>query len=193
MLWIVTHPRRRLHTRLGSLCLLCLAATGCGGSSGPAPAKNATALCRDVQAKMVSVLGQPVAVRIANHDPANTECVLTVPGTKLDVVAQASPQAWTQYDTTVVHQSQAFGGKAGSSSSNLAVSVAGLGYNASWIPSQQQLVATNGTQSTGGSYVTVTVTRSSKSKPSNQSLAEAAATRTLAVAPKGPNPGPPPS
>jgi hypothetical protein len=179
--------------RLGQLCLVCLAVTACGGSGGPAPAKNAAALCRDVQIKMASVLHQPVHVTIANRDPADTECILSVPGTKLDVVAQASPQAWTQYDTTVVHQSQAFGGKSGSGSSNLAVNVAGLGYNASWIPSQQQLVATNGTESTGGSYVTVTVTRTSKSGPSNEHLAEVASTRTLAVAPKGPSPGPPPS
>jgi hypothetical protein len=189
----VTHRARHHHTRLALLCLLCLAATACGGSGGPPTAKNAAALCRDVQTKMASVLGQPVHVRIANHDPANTECLLTVPGTKLDVVAQASSQAWTQYDTTVVHQSQAFGGKSGSASSNLAVNIAGLGYNASWIPSLQQLVATNGTESTGGSYVTVTVTRNSKAGPSNERLAEVAATRTLAVAPKGQNPGPPPS
>ena len=71
--------------------------------------------------------------------------------------------------------------------------VPGLGGNATWVPAQGELVATNGTQSMGGSYVTTTVTRSSPHGPASLTVATAVTRATVASAPRGANPGPPPS
>jgi hypothetical protein len=130
-----------------------------------------------------------VGLRIANSDPAYLECLISARRTKLDVVAQASAQAWTQYDTTVVHQAQAFGPGSVSQKAALPQPVQGMSGNAAWLPQQRELVTTNGTQSTGGSYVTVTVTRG----PNRLPLVRAVAIATLAVAPRGPSPGPAPN
>jgi hypothetical protein len=147
----------------------------------------ATHVCRDVSKAGRSVLGQ-MSMRITNADPANIECLLSADGLHVDVNAQASPRAWTQFDTVVSHAAQAPGQAAG-----LPQDQAGLGYSAAWIASQNQLVATNGSQSQGGSYVTVTVTGGRHGQASRLSLARAMATATLASAPRGPDPGPAPS
>jgi hypothetical protein len=135
----------------------------------------------------------PADLRIADSDPANIECVLSTRLVKVDVVAQASPRAWEQFDTVAVHQAQAFGGIGSNPGQNLPQDVAGLGYNAVWIPSTKEFVATNGTQSSGGSFLTITVTPRSPHAPSGLKLAKAVSTATLAVAPKGASPGPAPS
>ena len=132
-------------------------------------------------------------VRIADHDPANIECIVAGSGVRLDVVAQASTQAWVEYDTTTVHLVQAFGSGSVHDPAHLPRTVQIRGAIASWVPAQQELVATNGTESTGGSYLTVTVTRQPKHWSSGVRLSTAVATATLAVAPRGPSPGPPPS
>jgi hypothetical protein len=109
-------------------------------------------------------------------------------GLHVDVNAQASPRAWTQFDTVVSHAAQAPG-----QSSGLPQDLAGLGYSAAWIASQNMLVATNGTQSTGGSYVTVTVAGAHHNQAARLRVAKALASATLASAPRGPDPGPAPS
>jgi hypothetical protein len=133
------------------------------------------------------VLGQ-ANLRITSSDPANIECVLSGKGLHLDVNAQASPRAWTQFDTVLSHAAQAPGKPSG-----LPQDLAGLGYSAAWIASQNMLVATNGTQSTGGSYVTVTVVGRHHDQASRLRVAKALATATLASAPRGASPGPAPS
>jgi len=133
------------------------------------------------------------AVRVIDSDPANVECRLGGGGVDLDVVAQRSPLAWTQFDTLVSHAAQAFGPGTVHRASMLPRDLAGLGYNAAWIPERRQLVATNGTQLAGGSLLTVTVTHADRGARPVVAVAEAVATATLAVAPRGPAPGPPPS
>jgi hypothetical protein len=81
----------------------------------------------------------------------------------------------------------------GAPPSHLPHPVPGLGGNATWVPAQGELVATNGTQSMGGSYVTTTVTRSSPHGPASLTVATAVTRATVASAPRGANPGPPPS
>jgi hypothetical protein len=154
---------------------------GCGSSGPKLPA--ATRVCREALKAGRSALGQ-ASMRITNADPANIECRLSGAGLHVDVNAQASPRAWTQFDTVVSHAAQAPGRPAG-----LPQDQAGLSYNAAWIATQNQLVATNGTQSTGGSYVTVTVVGAHHTEASRLSLAKALATATLASAPRGPDPG----
>jgi hypothetical protein len=184
-------------TRCGSaliLALCCGVASACGGSSHSASTTNqakvpvAQRVCELAQRAAGSVQRGQVHLRIANSDPANVECVLSRDGIHLDVNAQASPVAWTEYDTTVVHQAQAFGPGSVHEASAMPQSVRGMSGNAAWFPAQHQLVTTNGTESRGGSYVTVTVKRRSPHGPASLPLARAVAMATLASAPRGPTP-----
>jgi hypothetical protein len=183
-------------TRCGSaliLALCCAVASACGSSHSASTTSQAKVpvaqrVCGLAQRAAGSVQGGQVHLRIANSDPANVECRLSRDGIHLDVNAQASPVAWTQYDTTVVHQAQAFGPGSVHDASALPQPVRGMSGNAAWLPPQHQLVTTNGTQTQGGSYVTVTVKRSSQHGPASLSLARAVAIATLASAPRGPTP-----
>lgn len=177
------------------IVLCCAAAVGCGGSgshSPPAGPHAAQRVCGRAGVAAHAVLGDRVLVHVANHDPANIECLLHGSGADVDLIAQASSRAWTQYDTTVVHFAQAFGSGSGVNKPGHLPQGVHLGTaNASWVPAQQELVATNATESTGGSYLTVTVTHLATAPALRLALAIAKA--ALATAPRGPNPGPPPS
>jgi hypothetical protein len=132
--------------------------------------------------------------RITDRDPVNIECVLYGSGVRVKVVAQASTQAWVEYDTTTVHLAQAFGSGTGVHvPSELPHNVTIPRAIASWVPAQQELVATNGTESTSGSYLTVTLTHEPPHWAPALWLARAVAAAALAVAPRGPKPGAPPS
>jgi hypothetical protein len=134
----------------------------------------------------------PLVLRIADADPANIECLLQGSGLRVDAVAQAATQAWTEYDTAVVHQVQAFAGTA-NARSQYPQGISIRGAQASWIPAESELIATNGTESTAGSYVTVTIGGRGPSGVRKVSLAQSVGAAVLATAPRGPNPGPPPS
>ena len=136
-------------------------------------------------------MGDGIHVRIADPDPVNIECLIDARGIEVDTVAQATSQAWTEYDTATVHQVQAYGSGALYEPSQLPHKVPGLSGNVAWIPAQNEVMATNGTQSRGGTYVTVTVTRHSSGGPSSLSVATAVTRALLASAPRGPNPVPP--
>jgi hypothetical protein len=180
-------PRGRA-SKGGALALALGCALGaCGGSPKP-KVPIAKRVCQgDLQA-LEGVLGS-MRMRIADSDSANIECVLIGRGRRVDVVAQATARAWTQFDTLVVHAAQAPvpGGGKGS----LPQDLPGLPYNAAWIPVKRQLLATNGTQTSGGSFVTITLTGSARQGPSDLSVAQRVAAATLGVAPRGPSPGPP--
>lgn len=191
---------RRARRRAALLATLCCAATGCGSSGDSSSttaqlsASTAETVCRTASRAAGTELGGQATVRITNSDPADLECLLSAGKFRLDLSAQASPRAWDQYDTTVVHQGQAYSGGVHQQKSQLPQDLPGVGTNAAWVPAQSELFATNGTQSTGGSYVTVTVIRrAAKAGPTSLSLARAVAAATLSVAPRGPSPGPPPS
>lgn len=186
-----------IYARSGSaliLALCCAAASACGGSS-PSASRTAQSkvpvaqrICGLARRAAGGVQGGQVHLRIASSDPANVECLLSSDGIHLDVIAQASPVAWTQYDTTVVHQAQAFGPGSVHDASAMPQPVHGMSGNAAWLPTEHQLVTTNGTQTRGGSYVTVTVKRSSHHGPAILPLARVVAIATLASAPRGPTP-----
>ena len=184
----------RVQSRLGNatglaVAIACVGLGACGASGPKLPI--ATQVCRrDLQA-VRHVLGA-ASLQIADRDPANIECLVSRGGLRVHAVAQASAQAWTEFDTLVVHQAQGFEGAA-SNSASMPRDLAGLGYNAAWIASDSKLLATNGSQTQGGSFVTVTVAGSAPNGTSKLRVAQAVATATLALAPRGPNPGPPPS
>jgi hypothetical protein len=123
-------------------------------------------------------------LRILDRDPKNIECVVSKGALTVDTVAQASELAWTEYDTASSHLSQAFGPGTVHVASELPHPVPGLGGNALWVPAQGELIATNGSQSQGGSFVTVKV----KGTRSGLALATAVARATLKLAPRGSNP-----
>lgn len=183
------HRSRR--ARELALALCCAAVVGCGVSAPAGPAFKR--VCDRSQAAAASVLGAPVALRVADRDAANIECLLDRSGVRIDTVAQASTQAWVEYSTTIVHLQQAFGTGSVHEPAHLPITVHIKGALASWVPAQQELVTTNGTEFRGGSYLTVTLTREPKHWGSALRLATAVATAALAVAPRGQNPGPPPS
>lgn len=181
--------------------LCCATVAGCGGAtSGPkgtsstTPASHpsvAAHVCREAGQAARPLLGDGIRVRIADDDPVNIECLIDGRGIDVDTVAQATSQAWTEFDTATVHQVQAFGSGAVHVPSQLPHPVPGLSGNVAWIPAKNELLATNGTQSRGGTYVTVTVTRRSSGRPSSLSVASAVTRALLASAPRGSNPVPP--
>ena len=133
-------------------------------------------------------------MRITNSAAANIECVVTGAGVHLDVNAQAQARAWDSFDTIAVHQAQANEASSSKNNPELPIDLPPQGdAQAIWIPATSQLVGTNGTQSTGGSYVTVNLTRRSRRGPDSIKIAQAVGYAMLAVAPRGGNPGPAPS
>lgn len=177
--------------------LLCgVAPAGCGGSGSGASTKHlsvAERVCERAQRAVRPLLGNAVHLRIADSSPSDIECLLDGNGLNVDATAQASAVAWTEYDTATVHQAQAYGSGPLNQPSELPHPVPGLSGNAAWIPAKQELIATNGTESRGGSYLTVVVTRHSHHAASGLAVAAAVGRTMLASAPRGPNPGPPPS
>lgn len=182
------------------MVLMCCALAGCGGgASSPSTTSDAQAspasipgrVCAAARTAARSVLAGPVAVAVADRDPSNVECILHGGGLRIDLVAEQSPQAYTQFNTTLSHQQQVYGPAApGVHNPGEIPRDASEGpMVAGWIPAEKQLFATNASPTTGGSYTTVTVTRGSKADAERRKLARAVALAALAVAPRGPNPG----
>jgi hypothetical protein len=178
--------------------LVCgVAAVSCGNSSSApttssAPPKNAAQqVCNRARGAAAAALHGTVSLKIANGDPANVECRLRGKGARLDLIAQQSAQAWTQWDTTQVHQLQAYGPNAKPQPAQIPKEFNAPGVLVAWIPAQRMIFATNGTQSKGGSYITVTVSGKGHGK-AEVALARAVTLAAMKVAPKGPNLTPPP-
>lgn len=168
--------------------MACIGLAACGASGPKLPI--ATQVCQNDLRAVRHLVGE-ASVHIADPDRANIECVVSGGGLRVDVVAQASAQAWTTFDTLTAHQAQGF--ENSSNPALLPTDIAGLGYNAAWVVADSKLLATNGSQSQGGSFVTVTVGGHPRTGTSKLRVAQAVATATLALAPRGPSPGPPPS
>jgi hypothetical protein len=166
--------------------LSCGVLVGCGSSSHHAVKPSGPPAQRVCAGQLRAAVGviPGARVRILDHDPTNIECLVSKGAVSVDTVAQASELAWTLYDTTQVHLIQAFGSGSVHVASQLPHPVPGLGGNALWVPAQKELIATNGSQSRGGSYVTVKVKGTSSGLP----VATAVARATLQLAPRGSNP-----
>jgi hypothetical protein len=169
-------------------------AVACGGASqsttSSAPKNAAQVVCSSARGAAAAAIHGKVSLKIANGDPANVVCRLRGKGTRLDLVAQQSGQAWTQWDTEQVHQLQAFGPNAKPQPAQIPKYFNAPGVLVGWIPAQRMIFATNGTQSKGGSYITVTVSGKDHGK-SEIALARAVTLAAMRVAPKGPNLAPP--
>ncbi|MGH2914096.1 MAG: hypothetical protein ACRDMX_03825 [Solirubrobacteraceae bacterium] len=132
-----------------------------------------------------------MSMLIADSDPANIECVVSGRGVALDLIAQASAQAWAEFDTTQVHQVQAYGSGARQVPAEIPRTLATpSGALAAWMPAQRELFCTNGSLQRGGSYLTLTVSGHAVRGPAEVSLARAVALVALSAAPRGPSPAP---
>jgi hypothetical protein len=175
----------------------CGAAAGCGGGSSssstftPAPSNSAQVVCASAHKAAVAALGHAVTLRITDRDPTNVECLLRGSGTRLDLVAQQSPRAWAEWDTTQTHLVQAYGASDVHQAAQIPKIVNAPGVLVGWVPAQRLLFATNGTQSLGGSYVTIKVSGRHRHGNAQVTLARAVSLAALKVAPKGPNLPPP--
>jgi len=175
----------------------CGAAAGCGGGSSssstftPAPANSAQVVCASAHQAAVAALGHAVTLRITDRDPTNVECLLRGSGTRLDLVAQQSPRAWAEWDTTQTHLVQAYGASDVHQAGEIPKIVNAPGVLVGWVPAQRLLFATNGTQSLGGSYVTIKVSGRHRHGNAEVTLARAVSLAALKLAPKGPNLPPP--
>lgn len=174
------------------LLLCCASAAGCGGvaregvgeqaATRARPATAAERVCGRARDAAAGLLGE-TRVRVTSSLPGELECLLAHDGTRVDVVAQSGPRAWTEFDTTIVHQVQAYGSGSLHVPSQLPRPVEGVGTAAEWIPARQELVALHGTQS-AGTYLTVTVERSRAAGPASRRLARAVARATFAALPR---------
>lgn len=175
--------------------MACCLTAGCGGgssaqsTSSAAPKNAAQQVCANARGAAASSLGGAVSLTVADRDPANIECRLRGSGTRLDVVAQQSAQAWAQWDTTQVHQDQAYGPSGDHQPAQIPQFINAPGVLAGWIPAQRMVFATNGSQSKGGSYVTVKVSGRRRRGRADEKLARAVTLAALTVAPRGPDPG----
>ncbi|MBV9819906.1 MAG: hypothetical protein JOZ07_16360 [Solirubrobacterales bacterium] len=171
----------------------CGLVAGCGGSHGSSASSTAAAspaqVCARAGQAAAAQLRERVHTRVADATPTNIECVTRGRRLSADLIAQATSLAWTEYDTATVHLTQAYGSGAVHVPAELPHPVPGLAGNVAWVPGQRQLIATNGTPSRGGSYVTVTITGGPVA--ARLPLASAVARATLAIAPRGSNPAPP--
>lgn len=170
--------------------LAVLALGACGSSDTAAKGPPAVRVCDAAQKAAARALGAPLTTTITNRDRTYIECKLSGRGAGLSILAEASPQAYTAYDTDSSHLAQVYG--AAGRAQN-APEVPGLGTVASWFPEEHELLATNATLYRGGSYITVSMTHWSSPPISQLALARAVGHAVLTVAPRGPNPGPPPS
>jgi hypothetical protein len=182
-----------VRSRLGkasrlAAAIACIGLGACGASGPKLPI--ATQVCRS-DLRAVRRLVGAASVQIADPSRTNIECVVSGGGARVHMVAQAQALAWTTFDTLVSHQAQGFEGSA-SNAASMPQDLAGLGYNAAWVVADSKLLATNGSQSQGGSFVTITVDGRPRGA-SKLRIAQAVATATLALAPRGPSPGPAPS
>lgn len=174
--------RRRLIGR--ALAVGCaLAATACGGASGPSK-PVAQRVCDGAERAAVATIGRPVSAHIAGRSPANLECRLRASHVQVAVVSQASAQAYTEFDTTTSHQSQVFGpGVHEPGQIPVPASVPGS-VVAVWIRAEREIVATDAMPGHAGAYVTVTVTGSGVHGAQALALARAVARATFAARPE---------
>lgn len=197
----------------------CALLAGCGGSSTSAPSAHASSphpssphatsastptestvafaerVCGSASHAAAKAFGSPLSERIVSPVAANLQCVLTGRQLKVTIVSQAGPRAYTEFDTTISHQSQVFGNGGANNPAQQPVPATVPGTQAAvWIPAQLMVVATDSTPTGGGNgapggagaYVTVSVTGHAAPVKVALRVAEAAAGGTFAAHPDGP-------
>src|SRR5205807_2621461 len=182
---------RRPAKTIGAAVVPALIASACGSAQPPRTAAEhrAATLGQTVCTTVLHGVGARLhraTVEADGSTPAYLECRLAGDEASLDAVAEGVPQAYDHYNTVIAHQVQTYADPGGiRDRGQLPRDIPGLGVEAAWIPAQHRLIATNGTLTAGGSFVTVTVSAGSLAGPQELSIARAAARAMLAAAPHG--------
>src|SRR5690348_17184984 len=167
------------------------ASPGASGQASPSASHGpslAERVCGGARQAAAKTLGSSLTARIVSPAAADLECVLTGRQVQVTVGSEAGTRAYTEFDTETAHQEQVYGNGGAHDPSQFPVQITVPGsVVAVWIPAQLLLVATNGTPTTGGAYVTVAV--KGRAAPAKVALrvAEAAARATFAAHPNGPS------
>ncbi len=159
-------------------------------SARPSGGALATRVCGGARQAAAKALGSPLSERIVSPAAANLECVLTGRQVQVTIDSQAGPRAYTEFDTTLSHQSQVFGNGGANNPAQQPVPVTvPASLVAVWIPAQMMVVATDSTPTNGGAgaYVTVTVTGHAAPAKVALKVATAAVIATFAAHPDGPS------
>ncbi len=165
-------------------------------SSAPAPSARASGaalaerVCGGARQAAAQAFGSPLSERIVSPAAANLECVLTGRQVQVTIDSQAGPRAYTEFDTTLSHQSQVFGNGGANNPAQQPVPITvPASLVAVWIPAQLMAVATDSTPTNGGAGAYVTVTVTGRAAPAKVALkvATAAVIATFAAHPDGPS------
>jgi hypothetical protein len=141
-----------------------------------------------VRAALAQVAGDaPVRTRLVSSDQQSATCAYRAGAERVTVEVDSVPQAYMYWETVNVHQVQANVGRSGQAKANeYPQDIHGVGVQASWIPSEHQLIATNATRTRGGAFVRVTIRRRAAGAPGDRAVARSVAGAALRSAPRGP-------
>jgi hypothetical protein len=163
-------------------------------SHAPSPRASGDALaervCGGARQAAAQAFGSPLSERIVSPAAANLECVLAGRQVQVTINSQAGPRAYTEFDTTLSHQSQVFGNGGANNPAQQPVPITvPASLVAVWIPAQLMVVATDSTPTNGGAGAYVTVTVTGRAAPAKVALkvATAAVIATFAAHPDGPS------
>ena len=158
---------------------------GCGSSTPTKPV--ARRICGGSGRAAAAELHRGVTVTISSRDVTNVVCTLQAGRESVQIVSQASPAAYTAFDTETSHQSQVYGpGAPGVHQLNRTPVqiIVPEAVAAVWVPAQAEIIATNTTPTKpGGAYVTVTVNGRRVPVGAARTLARAVATAIFAARP----------
>ena len=162
-----------------------LLVAGCGSSTPSKPV--AQRICGGSGRAAAAELRRGVTVTIAGRDVTNVVCTLHAGRESVQIVSQASPAAYTAFDTETSHQSQVYGPAApGVHQANrtpLQIIVP-KAVAAVWVPAQAEIIATNTLPTRpSGAYVTVTVNGRHVAADAARTLARTVATAIFAARP----------
>ena len=158
---------------VGLALLVALAAAACGTSTPTKPV--AERVCGGAFSAATAGRVGSSALYYVNRDASDVTCEIEAGRMRVDVVSQAVPQAYTEFDTESSHQSQVYGpaapGVHNVGRTPFQVIVRGA-VAAIWVPAQKELIATSGSPTQqGGAYVTITVSRVSEAAAKSVALA----------------------
>lgn len=162
-----------------------LLAAGCGSSTPSKPV--AQRICGGAARAAAAELRRGVTVTIGNRDVTNVVCTLHAGRESVQIVSQASPAAYTAFDTETSHQSQVYGpagpGVHQANRTPLQIFVP-KAVAAVWVPGQAEIIATNTLPTRpSGAYVTVTVNGRHLAVNAARSLARTVAAAVFAARP----------
>ena len=178
------HGDLRLRRPIRAIALLgCLIVAGCGSSAPSKPV--ADRICGGSGRAASAQLHRPVTVTIAGRDITNVVCTLHAGRESVQIVSQATPGAYTSFNTVTSHQAQVFANGVHELNRAPVQIVVPKSVAAVWVVGQAEIIATNAhpTGTAPGTYLTVDVNGRHIPDSAARSLALAVATAVFAAQP----------